>query len=117
MTAALGTRTPPRLPDLAAFALVALTVLAGPAVLPRLPAEMVVGWHLGLDGEVSRTVGPRVIGLVALPALSVALFAGALATQRLAALGRRERRLLGLGTTLTLAAVCAAQLWLVWVNL
>ncbi|WP_313694385.1 hypothetical protein [Halorarum halobium] len=62
------------LPELTSLALVLGTVTAGLLVAPALPERMIVGWHLGLDGRVSLTRGPRLLGLVAIPAVTVALY-------------------------------------------
>lgn len=56
-----------------------LALVVGTAVLSivladALPEQMVVGWHLGLDGQVSVTNGPRLLGLVLLPVITAGVY-------------------------------------------
>jgi len=57
-------------PELTSLALVLATVAPGFLLASSLPETMIVGWHLGIDGEVSVTHGPRLLGLTMVPALS-----------------------------------------------
>lgn len=108
----------PQWTDVAAFALVAATALAGPAVLPQLPAEMIVGWHVGLDGRVSLTHGPRILGLVVLPATSAGFFLALRAVRSVVTLDSvAERRAYDAATLLLLGGLCAAQVSLIAANL
>ncbi|MFC7141305.1 hypothetical protein ACFQMA_15885 [Halosimplex aquaticum] len=118
MSASVARGLRPRWTDVTALALVALTVAVAAAALPRLPAEMVVGWHVGLDGRLSRTIGPRVLGVALLPALSVASYAALRTARALVSLDTpRDRRLYDALVHLLLASLCACQVAVVAANL
>ncbi|MBP1986547.1 hypothetical protein [Halolamina salifodinae] len=106
------------LPELTSFALVVATVAAGAVVAPALPERMIVGWHVGLDGQVTVRRAPRVLGLVAIPAVTVVLYV-ALRTTRLVldeAAGV-DVRLFEVLAHLLLAALAIGQAWLLATNL
>mgnify|MGYP000350148275 CR=1 FL=1 len=105
-------------PELTSLALVIATVAAGVVLAPALPERMVVGWHLGLDGQVSITRGPRLIGLVAVPAVSLCVYA-ALRVTRLV-LDRNSGlnpRLFEVLAHLVLGMFALGQWWLLAINL
>ncbi|NHX36107.1 MULTISPECIES: hypothetical protein [Halolamina] len=106
------------LPELSSFALVVATVAAGVVVAPALPEWMIVGWHVGLDGEATVTRGPRLVGLVAVPAVTATLYV-VLRVTRLAldeGYGVDTRPFEALAH-LVLAALAFGQGWLLAVNL
>jgi uncharacterized membrane protein len=106
------------LPELTSLALVVATVAAGVVVAPALPERMIVGWHVGLDGQVSTTRGPRILGLVAIPAVTVVTYA-VLRTTRLV-VGEDhglDRRLFDVLAHLLLGTLALGQAWLLAVNL
>jgi hypothetical protein len=57
------------LPEVTSLAVVVGAAAVGVVLAPALPAQMIVGWHLGLDGQVSVTRGPRLLGLALLPVI------------------------------------------------
>ena len=104
--------------DVTALALVALTAFVAAVIYPHLHAEMVVGWHVGLDGTVSRTVGPRLLGVALLPALSVGCYAVLRTVGAAVSLdSARDRRLYDLLVHLLLASLCLCQIAVVAANL
>lgn len=106
------------LPELTSLALVVATVAAGVVVAPALPEQMVVGWHMGLDGQVSVTRGPRVLGLVAIPAVAVTLYAALRVTRLI--IDREtgvDTRLYEVLAHLVLAGLAVGQGWLLAANL
>ncbi|WP_137285098.1 hypothetical protein [Halorussus salinisoli] len=64
-----------RSPDVTALALLALTMAVGIASYGDLPAEMVVGWHVGLDGDVRLTHAPRQVAAFAVPTAATGTYA------------------------------------------
>ncbi|WP_436925830.1 hypothetical protein [Halosimplex amylolyticum] len=118
MSASVARGPGPRWTDVTALALVALTVAVAAAAYPRLPVEMVVGWHVGLDGRLSRTIGPRALGVTLLPTLSVASYAVLRTVRALVPLdGARDGRLYDSLVHLLLASLCACQVAVVAANL
>lgn len=106
------------LPELSSLGLVVATVAAGALVAPALPEQMIVGWHVGLDGQVRLTRGPRLLGLIAIPAVSVTLYV-ALRVTRLV-VDREvgvDARLFELLAHLVLASLAVGQAWLLVINL
>lgn len=105
-------------PELTSLALVVATVAAGLVVAPALPEQMIVGWHVGLDGEVWFTRGPRLLGLVALPAVTVAAYAALRVTRlvldRDAGLDTRVFEVLA---HLVLGMLALGQAWVLAANL
>lgn len=87
MTTSLAT-SDVRLPDVTALALLALTLALGVAAYGDLPAEMVVGWRVGFDGETRLTRAPRLLGTFAIPAAATGGYAVLRAVE--AAVGLRE---------------------------
>lgn len=105
-------------PELTSLALVIITVTAGIVVAPRLPEQMIVGWHLGLDGRTSVTRGPRLLGLVAIPAVTTAMYVVLRVTRF--ALERRTRvntRLFEVLAHILLGTLALGQIWLLLMNL
>ncbi|UPW00838.1 hypothetical protein M0R88_01735 [Halorussus gelatinilyticus] len=78
MTTSL-TRLDARLPDLTALALLALSFGVGIAFFAELPAEMVVGWHVDLDGGTRLTYAPRSVAAFAFPVAATGAYAVAAA--------------------------------------
>jgi len=106
------------LPELSSLALVVVTVAAGFILAPALPEWMIIGWHVGLDGEVTITRGPRLLGLVAIPTVAATLYV-ALRVTRLALDERHgvDTRLFEVLAHLVLGALALGQGWLLAVNL
>ncbi|WP_053948345.1 hypothetical protein [Halolamina sediminis] len=106
------------LPELTSLALVIATVAAGVVVAPALPEQMIVGWHVGLDGQISTTRGPRLLGLVAIPAVTVVTYVvlriTRLVTERDYGL---DPRLFDVLAHLLLGTLALGQAWLLAVNL
>jgi len=105
-------------PELTSLAVVISTVAAGVVLAPALPERMIVGWHLGLDGQVSVTRAPRLVGLVAVPTVTVCVYA-ALRVTRLV-LDRDAGltpRLFEVLAHLVLGMFALGQWWLLAVNL
>ncbi|WP_415379093.1 hypothetical protein [Halosimplex sp. TS25] len=118
MSASIARRLGSRWTDVTAVVLVASTAAIAAAAYPRLPAEMVVGWHVGLDGRVSRTIGPRALGVALLPALSVVGYAALRTVRALISLDApRDRRLYDALVHLFLASLCLCQTAVVAANL
>jgi uncharacterized membrane protein len=118
MSAAVDRGLGPRWTDVTALALVALTAVVAAVAYPRLPAEMVVGWHVGIGGTVSRTVGPRLLGVALLPAVSVGCYAVLRTVRADVSLdSARDRRLYDLLGHLLLASLCLCQVAVVAANL
>ena len=106
------------LPELSSLGLVVATVAAGVLVAPALPEQMIVGWHVGIDGQIRLTRGPRLLGLTAIPAVSATLYV-ALRTTRLVVDGAVgvDACLFELLAHLVLASLAVGQAWLLVVNL
>lgn len=106
------------IPEVTSLALVIATVAAGVVVAPALPERMIVGWHVGLDGTVSLTRGPRLLGLVAIPTVTVSLYV-ALRVTRLVLDAEHgvNTRLFEILAHLLLAALALGQGWLLEMNL
>ena len=106
------------LPELTSLALVVVTVAAGVVLAPALPERMIVGWHWGLDGSVSLTRGPRLIGLVAIPAVTLASYVALRVTRlvldRDAGLDARVFEVLA---HLLLGTLALGQAWVLAANL
>lgn len=106
------------LPELTSLALVVATVAASFVVAPALPERMIIGWHVGLDGQVTVTRGPRVLGLVAVLAVTVTLYVALRATRLAIDEGHGvDVRLFEVLTHLVLAMLALGQGWLLAVNL
>ncbi|ACV46772.1 MULTISPECIES: hypothetical protein [Halomicrobium] len=106
------------LPELTSLALVLATVASGFLLAPSLPETMIVGWHFGLDGELSVTRGPRLLGLTLLPALSVTAYLCLRSTRLLLDLEAAVRpRYYEALVHLVLGALAFGQAWLLTVNL
>lgn len=105
-------------PEATSLALVLATVAISVVFAPALPERMVVGWHVGLDGAGSVTRGPRLLGLVALPAISVGTYA-ALRITRLVIDGDDgvDSRLFEVLAHLVLGAFALGQAWVLAANL
>lgn len=71
------------LPEFTSLALVVGTAALSVVLAPALPEQMVVGWHLGLNGQVSVTRGPRVLGIALLPVTIAGVYIGLRATRLL----------------------------------
>ena len=106
------------LPELTSFALVVATVAAGAVVAPALPERMIVGWHVGLDGQLTVRRAPRVLGLVAIPAVTLVLYAPLRVTRLvLDEAASVDARLFEVLAHLLLAALAVGQAWLLAANL
>jgi len=105
-------------PEFTSLALVVATALAGVLLAPSLPETMIVGWHLGLDGDVSVTRGPRLLGLIVLPALSVTAYLCLRSVRLLLDLETAVRpRYYETLVHLVLGSLALGQAWLLTVNL
>lgn len=106
------------IPELTSLALVIITATVGIVVAPRLPEQMIVGWHLGLDGQISVTRGPRLLGLVAIPAVTTAMYV-VLRVTRFAFDWKTHlhTRLFEVLAHLLLGTLALGQIWIVLVNL
>lgn len=104
--------------DLAAVGLVVATAAMGLAALPRLPAEVVVGWHWTARGVLERQTLPRLTGAFVVPAASLCVWFGVRAVG--AVLSRREqprvRRLYDGATLLPLLVLAVGQAVVVAAN-
>lgn len=106
------------LPELSSLALVVVTVAAGFVVAPALPEWMIVGWHVGLDGELTVRRAPRLLGLVAIPAVTVTLYVALRVTRLVLDEGLGvDTRLFEILAHLVLAALALGQGSLLAVNL
>jgi hypothetical protein len=106
------------LPELTSLALVIATVAVSVVLAPALPARMIVGWHLGLDGTVSLTRGPRLLGLVALPAVTVGAYAALRVTRVVIdADAGLDTRLFEVLAHVLLGALAIGQAWVLVANL
>ena len=105
-------------PELTSLALVIATVALSAVVAPALPERMVVGWHVGLDGAVSVTRGPRLLGLVAIPAVTAGTYV-ALRVTRLVIDDDAgfDTRLFEVLAHLVLGALALGQAWVLAANL
>lgn len=105
-------------PEVTSLALVLATVAVSAVLAPALPERMVVGWHVGLDGAVSVTRGPRLLGLVALPAITVGTYV-VLRVTRLVIDGDDgvDSRLFEVLAHLVLGAFALGQAWVLAANL
>ncbi|NEU56079.1 hypothetical protein [Halorussus sp. MSC15.2] len=109
-----------RLPDLTALALLALTLAVGIAFYGDLPAEMVVGWHVGLDEGVRLTRAPRPVATFAVPAVATGAYVVVRAVALLPGVRdevRAARFVYDLAANLLLVAFCASQMAVVTANL
>ncbi|QKY19479.1 hypothetical protein B4589_003455 [Halolamina sp. CBA1230] len=105
-------------PELTSLALAIATLGAGVVVAPALPERMIVGWHVGLDGSVSLTRGPRLLGLNAIPAVTVATYVALRVTRLVLDAGNGlNPRLFELLAHLVLVAFALGQAWLLAINL
>lgn len=106
------------LPELTSLALVVATVAVGIVVAPALPELMIVGWHVGLDGTISLTRGPRLLGLVAVPAVTLTMYVALRVTRLVLDEGHDvDTRLFEVLAHLVLAALALVQGWLLAANL
>lgn len=106
------------LPELTSLSLVLATIAAGVVVAPALPEVMIVGWHVGLDGRVSVTYGPRLLGLAAVPAVSTALYIALRVTRLVVDAGAgMNARVFEALAHLTLVVLAIGQAWLLSINL
>lgn len=114
-----GRRGRVRWPDVAALALVVLTIAATVTVYGDLPTRMVVGWHVGLDGAVAHTHGPRALAAALVPGLLVSLYAVFAAIPRIGDLGddlEPNRWIYDLIVHAALGALCAIQAFILVAN-
>lgn len=107
-----------RLPELTSLALVVVPIVVGVLVAPALPERMIVGWHMGLDGEVTLRHAPRLLGLIAIPAATALLYITLCITRLVVDTGNRlNTYLFEVLAHLLLAAMAFGQGWLLAVNL
>lgn len=105
-------------PELTSLALVIAPVAASVILAPALPERMIVGWHVGLDGHVSVTRGPRLLGLVALPAVTVVASVAFRVTRLvLDRVGGLDPRLFEVLAHLVLGMLVLGQAWVIAANL
>lgn len=105
-------------PELTSLALVVLTAAVGVVVAPSLPEQMTVGWHLGLDGEVSVTRGPRLLGLTAVPAVTATIYVVLRVTRFVLDFETdADVRLFEVLSHLLLGTLALGQLWILTINL
>ena len=106
------------LPELTSLALVIATVAVSVVLAPALPERMIVGWHVGLDGTVSITRGPRLLGLVAIPAVTVGAYAALRVTRAVIdADAGLDTRLFEVLAHFVLGALALGQAWVLVANL
>lgn len=109
-----------RPPRLTAVALLALALAVGVAGYADLPAEMVVGWHVHLDGGTRLTTAPRPVATFGIPVAAAGAYAAVETAS--ARLGVRERLddlrfVYDAVVHLVLIGLCAAQVVIVAANL
>ncbi len=105
-------------PEITSLTLVIATVAVSAVFAPALPERMIVGWHVGFDSTLSLTRGPRLLGLIALPAITVGAYV-ALRVTRLVIDGDAglNTRLFEVLAHLVLGALVLGQAWVIAANL
>jgi uncharacterized membrane protein len=106
------------LPEFTSLALVVGTAAIGVLLAPALPEQMIVGWHLGLDGHVSVTRGPRLLGLALLPIITAGVYVLLRAIRLLLdAEASQNTRGFEILDHLLLSMLVLAQAWLLSLNM
>jgi hypothetical protein len=105
------------LPELTSLTLVVGTAAIGVLLAPALPEQMIVGWRVGLDGQVSVTRGPRLLGLALMPVITAGVYVGLRATRLLldAEASQHTRGFEGLAHLL-LSMLVLVHAWLLSLN-
>jgi len=105
-------------PELTSLILVIITATVGLVFAPTLSERMIVGWHLGLDGQVSITRGPRLVGLMAIPTVATTMYVALRVTRLALDIERHlDIRVFEILVHLLLGVLALGQIWLVTINL